>query len=422
MTPQVDNAAGQPQVRSAPLQYLHAGFGWLLCGAVTSCIAFLGAWFGIVFLPDRGQAEVAPLSLDFFAKFDGRHYLDIIEEGYNYDQRVSSRVAFFPAYPLSASWLREATGFTSVPAMMIVANVCMLAATVAMGFYLRRRLGDSAAAPHLDVQTYSLLAMCVVPTTFFFRMTYSESMFILFCILALFAMARNWPLILVAIIVGATTAIRPVGIGLLLPLAWYVAATSMSMFDLARRLAWAIPLGMWGLLAYMAFLQWQFGEPLAFALTQKHWSDRGVPGSLGDKLVALLSFEPIWSCYVEGSPCHWKILSGNEPSALFSLHFVNPIYFVGATVLVAIGAYKRWLTSYEVLLSIPLLAIPYLTRSYENCLQSHARFATVVFPVYIVMGQLLARLPSAVAIALVALSAFFMGIYSALFVTGHPFL
>ena len=43
-----------------------------------------------------------------------------------------------------------------------------------------------------------------------------------------------------------------------------------------------------------------FGDPLAFAKTQEHWSTRGVV-SASDKALALLSYEPIWSVYQSSS-------------------------------------------------------------------------------------------------------------------------
>jgi hypothetical protein len=100
---------------------------------------------------------------------------------------------------------------------------------------------------------------------------------------------------------------------------------------------------------------------------------------------------------------------------------MNPIYFVGTAALIGIGAWKRWLTSYEIMVSATLLAIPYLTKAYENAMASQSRFAAVVFPAYIVIGELLVRLPREIALSLLCLSAFLMGIYSAEYAAGKGF-
>jgi hypothetical protein len=53
---------------------------------------------------------------------------------------------------------------------------------------------------------------------------------------------------------------------------------------------------------------------------------------------------------------------------------------------------------------------------------SFGRFSAVVLPAYIVMGQLLARLPRWAAALILAASAFFLAAYSALFAAGYRFI
>jgi hypothetical protein len=52
--------------------------------------------------------------------------------------------------------------------------------------------------------------------------------------------------------------------------------------------------------------------------------------------------------------------------------------------------------------------------------QSFGRFASVAFPAFLVAGMILARLPGPVAAVLLAASALFFGIFSALFAAGYP--
>src|SRR5262249_4241404 len=109
----------------------------------------------------------------------------------------------------------------------------------------------------------------------------------------------------------------------------------------ARKL-WLFPLACWGLFAYMLYLYVEFGEPLAFAKTQENWRMRpAVP--LAEKVVDLVTLEPVWSIFDPSSPCYWAG-SSVEFSAFFSLHLANPIYWLLAIVLVIVGACKRWLT------------------------------------------------------------------------------
>lgn len=166
----------------------------------------------------------------------------------------------------------------------------------------------------------------------------------------------------------------------------------------------------------MGYQEVAFGDPLAFAKTQQHWTRRTDLG-LFDRALSLASLEPIWSAYMPRSP--YSVLDdGLTP---FSLMLLHPIYFVGFVVFVLVGAWKDWLSKEEIALSAALLFIPYLTRAYEWGMHSHGRFAAVVFPAYIVLGHLLARLPPIIVTLLVSLSAAMLTIYACLFAAGRPF-
>lgn len=271
-----------------------------------------------------------------------------------------------------------------------------------------------------SVRAYVLLAMALFPTTFFFRMAYSESMFFLAAILSLCAMDRARGNFLPAIAVGFATAVRPVGLGLLLPLAWNIRKRSSSNVDAARRFVFLLPLSCWGLLVYIAFQYWNFHQPFAFVLTQEHWHLRP-PAPIGDRLLSLLSWEPIRNVYVSGAPGYWRATDG-VGIPLFDLQFANPIYFLGAVILIALGAKLRWITAEELLMSIAFLSIPYFTRGYEMCMASQGRFAAVVFPVYIVLGHLLSRIGPPLAVAVLAFAAFLMAVYAALFAAGYALI
>jgi len=414
---------------------LHACLAWLASGLLVACAAAVGA---------RESREGGTPLLDAVFRFDGPHYTHLVERGYLYSPDKASEVAFFPGYPLAARAVRALTGLTSRMALLVVANALLIVASTLFAIYLRSR-GPGTGATGQPQTHYAIWAFALLPTTFFFRMPYSESMFLAVTFLALLGMERRWPMILVATIVGLATAVRPVGVGLLMPLAWYAWRETLRQtasvddpltLTLSRRerelspspltprpspllrLAWVLPLGCWGLLAYMAFQQIEFGDALAFAKTQTYWRLRP-DGGIADKALSLASWEPIWAVYVPGSIGYFGGFAGGHWHQ--RMGFFNPIFFCGTGVLIAVGAWKRWLTAYEALLSIPLLAIPYVTRSYEMCMESHGRFAAVVIPAYIVMGQLLARLPWWLASSLLAVSAVGLGFFTARYAAGFMF-
>lgn len=390
-----------------------------LLASLASATAIAGAVFGASYLRSSDPWGL----LQSLARWDGQHYRDIAETGYNYTPGERSNVAFFPAYPLLARAVARTCDIDVQAALLAVSNLCFAAALVAMGVYLHRGDGTAQAAlaglPQPPAASnYALLAMALLPPTFFFRMAYSESLFLLLAIGAMYAIDRSWPLLITAALVGLATSARPVGVAMLLPLAWHVWKRSDSAGQALRRLAYALPIGAWGLAAYMAFQWWRFGQPLAFALTQDNWRMRP-HASAFDKWLSLLSWEPVWSAYVPNAWGYWKS-QGMTENPLFNWQFATPIYWVGTIAAVVVGGAKRWLTSCEVLFCASLLAVCYFGRAYEMCMASQARFVTVLFPVYIVLGHLLAKLPPLLSMAVLACSGALMGAYAALFAAGYP--
>lgn len=369
----------------------------LLCYALTSCVVVLGVYFGHQFIAPPDGVPQRSLREGFSAQ-DGSWYKTIATTGYSYDPNRRSVVAFFPLFPLLGAAVIRLTDLEPTWALLLVSHACLAAAFIIAAVYLRHRLPANQA-----VASLTLLALGMMPATLFFRMTYSESTFLLLSLLFLLGIQLGWPLLIVALVAGLASASRPVGVGLLLPLLIYIWRHSSSRCVFLRRAALAAPLGCWGLLAYAAFLYAQFGDPLVFAKTQAHWGSTAP--SMTTKLIALFSYEPIWIHFLWRPDGIWSPLTWD---------LVNPVCFLAAVALVAFGAWRNWLNTYETSLAVMLLLIPYLTRGYEMNMASSARFAAVVFPVYLVLGGILHRLPLTVSAALLGISAFFLGAFSAL--------
>ncbi|MGH7138931.1 MAG: hypothetical protein ACREHD_24565, partial [Pirellulales bacterium] len=275
------------------------------------------------------------------------------------------------------------------------------------------------------------------------------------------AMLRRWPLWAIALIVGFATAARPVGVALLAPFAIHICRRTYAadaqrlstrersraggakqaacvapsavglwfVIPAIRRLALYLPLACWGLGLFMAYQYRAFGEPLAFVTVQKNW---GTPAAWPEKAIALATLRPVWSVYDATSRACW---TQHEPHRIpwFSLQFANPIFFVSGVALIAFGAFRpfanslgddarsrRWLSSEETSLGALLLLIPYVTRPCEMDMGSMGRFVAAVLPVYLVLGQLLVRVPGPLRAALLTLSGFFLATYTALYAARYP--
>jgi Gpi18-like mannosyltransferase len=218
--------------------------------------------------------------------------------------------------------------------LLLISHVCLAGAFCLMAVYLDGRYPMEGR----ETSDWVLLAMGLWPTTCFFRMVYTEALFLLLLLFVMWAINRRRPCIVIAAAVGLATSCRPTGVALLGPFALYLWQTRKSMIGFVRNSALLLPVGCSGILAYMTFQYFAFGDALAFVKTQDHWAVRQ-PSSLIGYVTALVTLEPIWSKYHPGSVGYW---ARHEPNAnpLFSLEFANPIYFVLAVGFVVMGAKK----------------------------------------------------------------------------------
>ena len=383
-------------------------YGW------TTFIIVLGMTLGHRLIPSATFVPKPPRLSDCFANWDGGWYTSIAHDGYHFAPQVGCDVAFFPAYPLLGRLVAKVTGLQPKFALLVVSHLSFLAALVTLGAYVRLRFDP---VPERLI-AFVLFAAAVFPTGFFFRMVYSESLFLFCTILTFYLMERNAPLYVVAGLIGFTTACRIPGICLLCPFVLHVRHRSLSVRDCLQKLVCLAPLTCWGIASFMLYTWYKFGEPLAFAKAQSCWFFR-LPPSWTHKVYCLAVLEPFRSVFSSSSgAAYWKNQSLDK-SAFLSLTAANPVYFGLAAVLIMVGAYKRWLSPREWSFGAALLFMTYAGRGYEMCMQSSGRFVAVVFPIYLVLGQLLCRCPPPLATSFLAFCAVLLTLYSALFAACH---
>lgn len=377
---------------------------------VTLLIVFNGVWFSMAFFERRQHPNInSPGLQSAFSAWDGVWYRRIVDEGYAFDSARSSSVAFFPLYPLLGSLVCVATQLPSGYSLLLVTHASLLATYGCFARYLTVRGLKPAEA------VGAITALSLWPTTFFWRMTYTESLFTFLMMLVMLGFQLKWPTLTLTLLVGTATATRATGVALAIPLAYHVWMTYRdSTWKLVSRGVFYGCLSCWGLFVWMAYQYVQFGTPFAFMQTQAHWGMRD-PLPIGERVLSLLIGEPLWSVYVPSSPAYWARFEPTNVPPLFSLQFANPIFVVISVTLVIVGARNRWLNTHEVLLSAGLLFIPYVTHSYQTVMMAQGRYASVVIPVYLVMGRLLARCPQLIITLACAVCACVLVTYSMLF-------
>jgi hypothetical protein len=336
-----------------------------------------------------------------------------MRDGYEFDAARGSNIAFFPGYPLAIHGVQLLTGWPTRLAMVVASNAALCVAFILLARYLRLRRPDE----NIRHRLLTLVLIGLWPVGFFFRMGYSESLFLWFLALLLLGFVERWPAVMLAVIAGALSGIRAVGLAASATVILNVLLDTSrgSVCTRVLRASWLAPLSCWGLLAFMGFQQVRFETPFAFVVVQQHWAYHTPdPGAIPTKAARLALAEPIWNTYVPGSSRHWEQY-GESRLPFPGLGFWNPILFLVAVFAVILGWVRGWLNRPEVIVSIGLLLIPYVTRADEMSMGSHARFAVVVIPAYIVMARLLGRLPAPVVLIVYASLTVSLFLWAALF-------
>ena len=231
---------------------------------------------------------------------------------------------------------------------------------------------------------------------------------------------------MIACLAGAASGTRAVGIAILPVFLWHLwreahcdgSSLSGRLARFAGACVWLAPLASWGLLAFMAFLWREFGDPFVFSSNHSIFNWRAHTPFTA-KLINLVTLEPFWSPYVGASGLHTHESVANP---LLTLRFVNPLYFAGTALLIMLGAAKRWLNGRELLLSALLLGVSYVTKGHDNGMLGMARYASVVAPVYLVCGRLFGQAPESLRVMPLAITTLLLGLYSALFAAWYVFV
>jgi Mannosyltransferase (PIG-V) len=195
--------------------------------------------------------------LDMWTRWDSWEYEEIARSGYWYDFEAKPRpygtVACFPLYPMVVRGVGSILGRRYVLAGLIVSNLSAIVGFVLL-FQWASWWGDRRSA------WVAVSAAIAFPPGVFWSALYPQSLFFALSIASLTLMLDGRAAS--ACLVGAlATATRLEGIALV------PALLAMQLQSHSRRIEWRM---LWlvvtpmGLLGYMGYLGWRFGDPLLF--------------------------------------------------------------------------------------------------------------------------------------------------------------
>jgi hypothetical protein len=244
-----------------------------------------------------------------------------------------------------------------------------------------------------DVARASTLTLAFFPTAFFLNAVYTEALFLMFTTGSIWALYVRRDLFFAGLLGALAAATRNVGLLLLIPLfvEWYRNRREFGSGGLAGLLL--VPAG---LISYGIFLAGRFGDPFISARQQEeYW------GRTFESPVATL--QGAWNFAVEGAGYWLKpaalFLGSSSAPSLEASNTLNLLFFALLIVLMVVGFVA--LPPGLFLYTFVIMILPILTPSPIFPLMSLPRFMLGAFPLFLVLGYLLARNRTALAVWLV---------------------
>lgn len=305
-------------------------------------------------------------------EWDVGHYLYIAQHGYQPDGRSDyfpPRTAFFPLWPfllrlVASPFGKSATIYYLVG--IVLSSLLFYFSLVLIYHLVQEEFGAGVAKKAIFLLAFS-------PYSLFFSVGYTESLFLLLMVGAFFFLrCDQWLLAGVCGYLAALT--RPTGIVLTVPffilLIQRVEWRRLLTRDQLRREALMIGgtlLIPAGLLTYMIYLKFTFGDPLYFARWEhQEW---------------LRTTTWPWTAIVQ------SIQALFNPGYPFDINFNNLLFVILPLVALAIG-WRRIPLHYSLfVLALAIGALVNPVTDPMNTLASIPRYIFVAFPLFVIFAQ-----------------------------------
>lgn len=246
---------------------------WLLATTLRYAAATVTEYF---FRPEHGRLAQGALGVLLLpGDFDSNYFKDIATSGYFDPARNRPEFpAFFPGYPLAMRAVAAGTSFGITNTRLLIAGamISAVASLVAAALLYRLVAESPLLRPSDDVRRASRLACLFLlfwPTATFLSAAYSESMFLALALGSWWNALRGrwwWAGLLCA---GASlTRVNGVFVMVaLLVLLLVRVAHGRERFTVGKLAA--VLLGASGAAAYLGYLWWQTGDPMAWSTAQR---------------------------------------------------------------------------------------------------------------------------------------------------------
>ncbi|MDQ6775038.1 MAG: hypothetical protein M3071_02195 [Actinomycetota bacterium] len=318
------------------------------------------------------------------ARWDSAWYIVIAQHGYS--SAPSSN--FFPLYPLLVSAVAFVVGWPLI-AGTVISFVAMIAGLTILYWLALLDLDERAAR-------LTVLLVVLFPASQFLSAVYTESLFLMLSVSAVYAARRErWAL--AGLCGGLAAASRPNGVLVLLPLALLylygprAAQPTASAkgwwrpkFRVSRSAAWLLLVPV-GLLAYMGYLAALHGTPFAPFQAAQTYSGHSFAGPFGAVAVAAGKVPGDVRALLSGSA---HPLAPGDPLS-WNVHHLIDLGFVALAVAAATVSWRRVPFAYFAYAIAMLVYATSFPVPLEP-LESISRYELVIFPLFIGVAAWLA--------------------------------
>jgi Gpi18-like mannosyltransferase len=239
--------------------------------------------------PEGGPGVGTGLGMDqtvigSLIKYDSGHFLSIAREGYD----TTANAAFLPLYPMLIRGAHAVTGLSYEWSALVVSWIALVGAALVLFKWLELELKvmKRRLSPWLVL---GLLA--IFPTSIYYVLAYSESIFLLTSLGAIYAYRKQRYVLATALAALAGLTRYP---GLVLAVFFF--ADYLFNKTEPRSLKRLIPIAgpIIGFGAYMLFLWHHYGSPTAFITAQQEWGR--LEGNFVSNIIS--TFQPLYLWYL----------------------------------------------------------------------------------------------------------------------------
>ena len=188
----------------------------LIFALIVRLLTLILPWLAISLLfPQNQAAGFLQFTQSAWSRWDGSHYIYLAQHWYTAVGDEANFIVFFPLYPLILKLIVLIFGNAQISSILTSIILFLL------GLYFFYKL--VAIDYSQRVAAYATIAITIFPTSYFFNSPYTESLFLLFFSITMYA-ARKEKWILSGIFSGLATITRPFGF-LILPavlIEWFI--------------------------------------------------------------------------------------------------------------------------------------------------------------------------------------------------------